>query len=590
MRFKGTAALAAVFIGIVFYYFLIDLPSEKRKKEDKDRSEKVILFDSENVKAISFIKGENTITLKRLGTDEWQMTAPIDAKGDAPAVSAFLSFLNNLNFTRVVEESPKDLIPFGLNTPSLKIILSMDNGETKGVRVGDDHPMGNKVYLARLNGSRVLTAGITRNRLDREVHDLRDKTILDFKTPQITKVELIRNGKTLSLKKNKESWKVSEEKITAEGNESEITNLLNTIQAARIEQFIEEQPEQLTSYGLNNSKLTVKLTTSQKNEPITLFIGEKSAHGFYAKTPLKENIFVINQSLFDTLNNRKFVDFLNKSLVDFNDDDLVKVTLRMDDGSVDLIRDKKDLQKWTMVKPVNMKANTATINSLLFDLKNARIVEFITTHTKNPETFNFEQPEKEINLTYKSGKTWTLKLGDQTSSPDHYFAQRSDDETVFTIQKSSVESIFRSLHDLKDRTILEFDDDAVREIHIQDSKQTFILKKSENKWNLTLPKPSDSIQSFIGKDILWTLNSIEFESVLAKDPGNTVTGLTNPKVSVKLLDGKSTILTHLLIGNPVAKLPEVHYLKIAENSNIYTMKKRFLDEILSNLKKLKEKL
>ena len=590
MRFKGTAVLAAVFIGIVFYYFLIDLPSEKRKKEDKDRSEKVILFDSENVKAISFIKGETTITLKRLGTDEWQMTAPVNASGDAPAVSDFLSFLKNLNFTRVVEESPKDLIPFGLNTPSLKIILSMDNGETKGVRVGDDHPMGNKVYLARLNGSRVLTAGVTRNRLDREVHDLRDKTILDFKTPQITKVELIRNGKTLSLKKNEESWEVSEEKITAEGNESEITNLLNTIQAARIEQFIEEQPEQLTSYGLNNSKLTVKLTTSQNNEPITLFIGKKSAHGFYAKTPLKENIFVINQSLFDTLNNRKFVDFLNKSLVDFNDDDLVKVTLRMDDGSVDLIRDKKDLQKWTMVKPVNMKANTATINSLLFDLKNVRIVEFITTHTKNSKTFNFEQPEKEINLTYKNGKTWALKLGNQTSSQDHYFAQRSDDETVFTLQKSSVESIFRSLHDLKDRTVLKFDDDVVREIQIHDSKLTFILKKSTDKWNLTLPKPSDSIQSFIGKDILWTLNSIEFESVLAKDPGNTVTGLTNPKVSVKLLDGKSTILTHLLIGNPVTKLPEVHYLKIAENSNIYTMKKRFLDEILSNLKKLKEKL
>ena len=353
---------------------------------------------------------------------------------------------------------------------------------------------------------------------------------------------------------------------------------------------MEEKPKQLTSYGLNNSKFTVKLTTSKANEPLTLLIGKKTEHGFYAKTLPKENIFTINQSLFDTLNNREFLDFLNKSLVDFNDDDLIKMTLRMDDGSVDLIRDKKDLQKWTMVKPVNMKANTATINSLLFDLKNARIVEFITTHTKNPETFNFEQPEKEINLTYKSGKTWTLKLGDQTSSPDHYFAQRSDDETVFTIQKSSVESIFRSLHDLKDRTILEFDDDAVREIHIQDSKQTFILKKSENKWNLTLPKPSDSIQSFIGKDILWTLNSIEFESVFAKDPGNTVTGLTNPNVSVKLLDGKSTILTHLLIGNPVTKLPEVYYLKVAESSNVYTMKKKFIDEILSNLKKLKEKL
>jgi len=590
MRFKGTAALAAVFIGIVFYYFQIDLPSEKRKKEEKDRSEKVILFDPENVKTISFIKGEISIKLKRLGIDEWQMTAPVNANGDAPAVSAFLSFLNNLNFTRVVEESPKDLTPFGLDTPDLKIILSMNNGETKGVRVGDDHPMGNKVYLARLNESRVLAAGVTKNRLDRKVYDLRDKTILDFKTPQITKIEFIRNGKTLSLKKNEESWEVSEGKIAAKGNETEITNLLSTIQAAQIEQFVEEKPEQLTSYGLNNSKLTVKLTTSKASEPLVLLIGGKNEHGFYAKTLPKKNVFTINQSLFDTLNNRKLVDFFNKSLVDFNDDDLAKVTLLMDDDSVDLIRDEKDLQKWTMVKPVNMKANTATINSLLFDLKNVRIVEFITTHTKNSKTFNFEQPEKEINLTFKNGKTWALKLGNQTSSQDHYFAQRSDDETVFTIQKSSVESIFRSLHDLKDRKILEFDDDIVREIHIHDSTQTFILKKSANKWNLTLPKPSDSIQSFIGKDILWTLNSIEFESVLARDPGNTVTGLTNPKVSVKLLDGKSTILTHLLIGNPVAKLPEVHYLKVAENSNVYTMKKRFIDEILSNLKKLKEKL
>ena len=159
MRFKGTAVLAAVLIGIVSYYFLIDLPSEKRKQEEKDRAEKVILFDpSKNVKSISFIKGEITIALKRLGIDEWQMTAPVNAKGDAPAVSGFLSFLNNLNFTRVVEESPKDLTPFGLDTPDLKIILSMNNGETKGVRVGDDHPMGNKVYLARLNESRVLAA------------------------------------------------------------------------------------------------------------------------------------------------------------------------------------------------------------------------------------------------------------------------------------------------------------------------------------------------------------------------------------------------------------------------------------------------
>ena len=415
MKFKGTAALAVVFIGIVLYYFLIDLPSEKREKEEKNRLEKVILFDSENVKAITFIKEENSVELKRLGADEWQVTAPVNAKGDSPAVSDFLSFLNNLTFTRVVEESPKNLSTFGLDTPNLKVILSMNDGKTKGIRVGENHPMGNKVYLARLNGERVLTADITRDRLDQKVYDLRDKTILDFKTPQINKIELIRDKKTLTLKKNEHSWQLIEEETIAKGNESEITNLLNTIQAAHIEQFVEEQPELLGSYGLNNSKLTVKLTTLKANEPLALFIGKKSEHGFYAKTLSKKNIFVINQSLFDALNNRQLVDFLNKSLVEFNDDDLSKVTLRMGDSRVDLIRDKKDLQKWTMVKPVDMKANTATINSLLFDLKNTRIVKFIKTNAKNSKMFGMEQPEKEISLTYKNGETWTLKLGGQTS-------------------------------------------------------------------------------------------------------------------------------------------------------------------------------
>jgi hypothetical protein len=257
----------------------------------------------------------------------------------------------------------------------------------------------------------------------------------------------------------------------------------------------------------------------------------------------------------------------------------------MNNGIVDLIRDKKDLQNWTMVKPIKMKANTATINSLLFDLKNTRIVEF----SEYSKRFRLAQPEKKISLTYKNGKTWTLKLGNQTSNPDHYFAQRDDEEIVFSLKKSSIESIFRSLYDLKDRTVLEFDNDAIREIQINDSKQNFILNKASDKWKLTQPKPSKSIQSFIGTDILWTLNSIEFESILTKNPGNIVTGLNTPRVSVKVFNKKGEIINQILIGHPLNKSPETYYLKSIEESNIYTVKKIFLDEILNNIKKLQQK-
>ena len=588
MKFKGTVLLVATFIGIVLYYFLIDIPAEKLKKEEKNRSEKALPFELEHVKKISIIKKENTISLKRSGKDEWEMTKPLQAKGDSAEVTTFLSFLNNLNFVRVVEALPKDLSIFGLDTPYLKVILSMKNGVTMGLRVGDNHPMGNKVYLARLNEKQVLTASISKSSLDRKPYDLRDKTILSFKTPQIKKLKLIRSGKTFALEKIGESWQLLDGEITAKGDKSKIEKLLKTIQTAHVEQFI-ERPKDRTPIEFKNPQITLMLTESETSTPLTLLVGEKVEQGFYAKNLAKKNAFVINRSLFDTLNKSQLVDFMDTSLVNFNNDDLSKLTLYSDNVLVNLIHDKKDSQKWTIAKPTSMKANTATINSLLFDLKDARIINFLKTNSKNSPVTGLAAPRKEITLTYKNGKTWSLILGDITSNKTHYFAKRTEEDVVFTLQKTTVEKIFRSLHDLKDRTLFEFKNDHVKEIQINNNKKAYILKKSKNKWTLTLPKSSNPIESFIGEDILWTLSSIEFESSILIDPGNAVTGMAEPQTSIKLLGQNGSLLAHTMMGNFVPKSPELQYLKVVNNpSAIYTIKKRFLDDILSNITRSKK--
>jgi len=588
MKFKGTVLLVATFIGIVLYYFLIDIPAEKLKKEEKNRSEKALPFELEHVKKISIIKKENTISLKRSGKDEWEMTKPLQAKGDSAEVTTFLSFLNNLNFVRVVEALPKDLSIFGLDTPYLKVILSMKNGVTMGLRVGDNHPMGNKVYLARLNEKQVLTASISKSSLDRKPYDLRDKTILSFKTPQIKKLKLIRSGKTLALEKIGESWQLLDGEISAKGDKSKVEKLLKTIQTAHVEQFI-ERPKDRTPIEFKNPQITLMLTESETSTPLTLLVGEKVEQGFYAKNLAKKNAFVINRSLFDTLNKSQLVDFMDTSLVNFNNDDLSKLTLYSDNVLVNLIHDKKDSQKWTIAKPTSMKANTATINSLLFDLKDARIINFLKTNSKNSPVTGLAAPRKEITLTYKNGKTWSLILGDINSNKTHYFAKRTEEDVVFTLQKTTVEKIFRSLHDLKDRTLFEFKNDHVKEIQINNNKKAYILKKSKNKWTLTLPKSSNPIESFIGEDILWTLSSIEFESSILIDPGNAVTGMAEPQTSIKLLGQNSSLLAHTMMGNFVPNSPELQYLKDVNNpSAIYTIKKRFLDDILSNITRSKK--
>ena len=135
--------------------------------------------------------------------------------------------------------------------------------------------------------------------------------------------------------------------------------------------------------------------------------------------------------------------------------------------------------------------------------------------------------------------------------------------------------------------MFQFKSDNVNEIQIQDIKETFILKKAKNKWELIQPKSTGPVQGFIGNDILWTMSALEFESTLELDPGNALSGLNQPLVSVKLLNKESTILAHLLIGKHLPESPGFHYLKLGEGSNVYTVKKRILEEISSNIKKLK---
>ena len=72
--------------------------------------------------------------------------------------------------------------------------------------------------------------------------------------------------------------------------------------------------------------------------------------------------------MFDSINDSRLVDFMDKSLVDFNNEELTKITLRTGDEIAQLTRDKKDSQNWIIEKPLITKASSATVNSLLFDL------------------------------------------------------------------------------------------------------------------------------------------------------------------------------------------------------------------------------
>ena len=65
MKFKGTAGMMTIFLGLVVYYFFVDLPAEKKKAKEKDIAGKILHFKIADIEEFSLIKNKETITLKQ---------------------------------------------------------------------------------------------------------------------------------------------------------------------------------------------------------------------------------------------------------------------------------------------------------------------------------------------------------------------------------------------------------------------------------------------------------------------------------------------------------------------------------------------
>jgi len=576
MKFQGTAMMAAVFLSLGLYYFFVDLPAGQKEEAEKERSEKILPLEVEQVLEFSLTGTGDPIALKRKAPHSWKLIRPLSASGDSAEVETFLSEIENLKKTRVVEENPKDLSIYGLSAPLLKIHFKFENKKEETLLFGDESPMGGNLYIKRESHPAVMMAPASRSQFEKSVYNFRDKTLLNFSTGTIKHIQIISEKKNLELKKKGEVWEISGD-VDAQGDKDAIMNFLQSIQFSRVREFVDENPDSLEPYGLNPPALKLILE-SEQGEIHTLYLGNpKGEKGYFGKINDSKNIVLVDPKLFDALS-QKAVEFLDKTLLAFEEKEILELSLRSKNETLRMVRGESN--HWDILSPVKTTADLSTINSLLFDLKEARIAEFIKISLDIPKTFGLDAPRKSFSLKMKDGKTWTLQLGNETSDGQQVFASRSGESTVFSISKEAVNKLFRSLHDLRNKKLLEFKNDEVNKILIKTSDKLFELRKKESEWHLE--KPEQIKTGHIGRDLIWTLKGLEFNSIVTPPLSENLAGLDAPLFTISLWKNAQEEIATLTVGKLFE--PEQEYV-VQTGNRQYRVKHKFLGSIPLNLKK-----
>ena len=579
MKFKGTVFMAAVFLSLIVYYFFVDLPAEQKEKIAKDHAEKLIPVEEKKVVEFSLSSNGEPVYLKRKAQHKWDLIRPFQTSGDSTEVESFISQIKSLKKIRVVEEQPKDLSIYGLNPPYAKIYFKFENKSEETLLVGNETPLGGSLYFKRENHPSVLMAASSLSNFEKSSYSFRDKTLLNFNTGSIQKIQVLRETNSLQLKKTGEAWEILGD-IHTQGDKDTIMNFLQSIQFSRVKEFINESPDSLQPYGLSAPKLKLILENDKTH---ILSLGNlKEGKGYFARVNDSKNIVLVDPRLFKILS-QKTVEFLDKTLLEFEEKDILELVLQSENETIRITQGDNN-SSWNIISPIKTDTDLSTINSLLFDLKEAKIKEFIKTSKDIDETFGLNIPRRSFSIKEKTSRTSTLQLGNQSTDGQQVFAKRAGEPTVFSISKKVVDKLFRSLHELRNKKLLKFSSEEVNKILIQTPDELFELNKSRSQWNLI--KPEVIKTEHIGNDLIWALKELEFHSTVTPSLATNISGLDKPSFTIRLFKNGEEKVATLKVGKLFD--PEQEYL--VETGNLqYRVKSKFLDSIPLSLSKFKLK-
>jgi hypothetical protein len=173
------------------------------------------------------------------------------------------------------------VIIFGEKEPTLNISYAMFKGNPEVYRVHSD----------------------LRSESDKDTYALRDKTLLDFNPVKMKRLEIVQKGKArVVIEQDNGKWNILEPS-RGQASMEKVLETLFAIKNGKIKAFIDEEPSDFSTYGLDAPTLILTIYMPKKKTPYKLVIGKKDRQkrGYFATTEAADKVFDVEEGLVKTI-------------------------------------------------------------------------------------------------------------------------------------------------------------------------------------------------------------------------------------------------------------------------------------------------
>jgi hypothetical protein len=378
-------------------------------KSATDTSSKLLTIPADQFQEIRIKKPAETQDLK-LVDGKWRIVAPKPLAADQDSVTSIVTSLSALTADKTIEDNATDLKQYGLDAPTLDIVISKKDGKTAEVLVGDATPTNSGNYAKLPDSSKIYTiASYVKTGLDKTVNDLRDKRLLTFDSDKITRVVLATKGAPVEFGKNaKSEWQILKPG-PLRADATQVDALVSKLKDAKMDATISDEDAKKAAEGFASGTKVALATVSDSSGDQTLEVRKDKDKNYYAKSSVVEGIYKVPSDTGDALD-KSLDDFRNKKLFDFGFSDPTKIELKgatytksgdkwmsgaktMDNGSVQSLIDK--LRDLTATKFADKSAGDPVFEATVTSTEGKK-VEKVTVRKQGTDYFAQREGEPSI--------------------------------------------------------------------------------------------------------------------------------------------------------------------------------------------------
>lgn len=274
----------------------------------------------------------------------------------------------------------------------------------------------------------------------------------------------------------------------------------------------------------------------------------------------------------------------SRKLFQFEKEEVNSISLDRSDGSIILKLEENG--GWKLVAPIEARADEMAVDGLVSELSTTRVERSLKPDPANWKDYGLENPNLKITVGLMDGRKLGLELGNKDFNQAAIFGRISHLAKVLVLPGLLYTTADKELFDFRDKSVLDFDREQVREVRIRAKRKTYRLQKEGEDWSIREPIQARAARSEV-QSLLSDLEFARVEEFVERGTGKLKTyGLNEPSSRVDLYLGDDRDRKTLLIGKQVGTQ---FYAKDDSGEDVVRVKEDLVGKLDLDLSKLRDR-